>query len=309
VFVSKLFPSVAATFALCALGPQPASAQRAAVLADAVEISARYRIVPNVTYVTANNWDAKLDVYQARGTTTPAPTLIYIHGGNWIGGSKEGSSLTFLPFLAMGWNVVNVEYRVARVSLAPAAVEDCRCALRWVYRNAKEYNIDTARIVTMGNSAGGHLALITAMLPSSAGLDRACPGPEELKVAAAINWYGFADVADLLEGPNMRLPANTWLGSQPDRAALAQRISPITHARTGVPPVLTVHGDADQVAPYQQAVRLHQALDKAKVPNQLITIPKGGHGGFSQDDMMKIYGAIQTFLTTHVTGRPTSSNP
>jgi dipeptidyl aminopeptidase/acylaminoacyl peptidase len=91
--------------------------------------------------------------------------------------------------------------------------------------------------------------------------------------------------------------------------ALAQRISPITHVRAGGTPVFTVHGDADQVAPYQQAVRLHQALNNAKVPNQLITIPKGGHGGFSQDDMMKIYTALRTFLNAHAAGRPTSSNP
>ena len=67
-----------------------------------------YRVVPNITYLTANNWEAKFDVYQARDATTPNPTLVYFHGGGWVAGSKEGSSLTFLPFLSMGWNVVNV---------------------------------------------------------------------------------------------------------------------------------------------------------------------------------------------------------
>src|SRR5712671_2007306 len=126
--------------------------------------------------VTPNNWDAKLDVYRRRNSPQPRPTLINIHGGGWTGGTKEANSLMFLPFLQMGWNVVNVEYRLARVSLAPAAVEDCLCALRWVYRNAKQYNIDVNRIVLTGNSAGGHLALTTGMIPASAGLDRECPG-------------------------------------------------------------------------------------------------------------------------------------
>ena len=61
-------------------------------------------------------------------------------------------------------NTINIDYRLAEDSLAPAAVEDCRCALRWVYRHAKEYGFDTNKIVVAGESAGGHLALMTAML-------------------------------------------------------------------------------------------------------------------------------------------------
>jgi len=60
--------------------------------------------------------------------------LIYIHGGGWVGGSKESRVLRLLPWMEMGWAVVNVQYRLSDISLAPAAVEDCRCALRWVYR-------------------------------------------------------------------------------------------------------------------------------------------------------------------------------
>ena len=100
-----------------------AQAQVVDAVAKAIHISDNYRIVPNITYLTANNWDAKLDVYQARGAATPNRTLIYVHGGGWTGGSKEGSGLTFLPFLELGWNVVNVEYRLAKISEAPAAVE------------------------------------------------------------------------------------------------------------------------------------------------------------------------------------------
>jgi acetyl esterase/lipase len=84
----------------------------------------------------------------------------------------------------MGMNVVNVEYRLASIALAPAAVEDCRCALRWVIQHAKEYGIDANRIVVSGESSGGHLALMTGMLPASAGLDRQCPGADNLKVAS-----------------------------------------------------------------------------------------------------------------------------
>src|SRR4051812_518850 len=80
-----------------------------------------YQITPNITYLVANNYEAKLDVYQRRNASGPQPTLIYIHGGGWIGGTKEGGFMAVMPYLEMGWNVVNVEYRLGRVSLAPAA--------------------------------------------------------------------------------------------------------------------------------------------------------------------------------------------
>src|ERR1044071_4458007 len=94
---------------------------------------------------------------------TPTPTVVFFQGGGWTGGAKEGGTFGFLPYLDMGWAVVNVEYRTTAVALAPAAVEDARCALRWVYRNAKQYNFDTNRIVVSGQSAGGHLALMTGL--------------------------------------------------------------------------------------------------------------------------------------------------
>jgi acetyl esterase/lipase len=258
-----------------------------------------YRVVPNITYITENNYDAKLDMYQARGQNTPQPTVIYIHGGGWTAGSKEASVLTLLPYFEMGWNVVNVEYRLARVSLAPAAVEDCLCALRWVIHNAKEYNIDTSRLVVTGNSAGGHLALTTGMIPASAGLDRQCPGPEELKVAAIVNWYGITDVADLLDGANMKIYAVTWLGSRENRREIAARVSPLTYVRPGLPPVLSIQGDADPTVPYAHSVRLHAALEKAGVPNKLVTVPGGLHGNFKPEEYPRLYGEIRDFLTKH----------
>lgn len=120
------------------------------------------RVVNNITYLTASNWEAKLDVYVPR-SAGPHATVIQFHGGGWTGGSREGVMLRALPYLEMGLAVVNVSYRLGRVAPAPAAVEDCLCALRWVIRNAKEYGFDVNRIVTTGYSAGSHLALTTAV--------------------------------------------------------------------------------------------------------------------------------------------------
>jgi acetyl esterase/lipase len=271
------------------------TAQQSDAMRLGVTIARSHQPHLNLTYITASGYEAKLDVYASQSTEA-APTLVYFHGGGWVGGSKELSLLRTMPYLAMGWTVVNVEYRTGRVAPAPAAVEDARCALRYVLRRAKDFNVDTSRIVLSGHSAGAHLALITAMLPVSAGLDRQCSGRTELHVAAVVNWYGITDVVDELDGPNLKEYAVEWLGSQPDREAIARRVSPITYVRAGLPPVITVHGDADNTVPYQHAVRLKEALDRAGVTNELITIPAGKHGGFSELDERRAYTAIEAFL-------------
>lgn len=261
-----------------------------------VALQSDYRVVTNAVYLTANNVDLRLDVYTPRGSAGPVPTFIYFHGGGWVAGSKEGNVLRLMPYLEQGWAAVNVQYRLGDVSLAPAAVEDCLCALRWIIRNADEYGFDADRLVVSGNSAGGHLALTTGMLPASSGLDRQCPGGEQLRVAAIVNWYGITDVADLLDGPNQKSYAVQWLGSQPDRVAIAERVSPLTYVASGLPPIISIHGDADPVVPYAHATRLHAELERAGIVNRLVTVPGGGHGGFAPREMSRAYNAIFEFL-------------
>ena len=103
----------------------PAAAQSSTEWA--AHLDNRYRVVPNVTYGVAGGTELKLDVYQRRDVDGPQPTVLYMHGGFWVIGSKETSVMALMPWLEMGWNVINVEYRLARVALAPAAVEDCLC--------------------------------------------------------------------------------------------------------------------------------------------------------------------------------------
>ncbi len=284
---------------LAAAVPQASLAQLSAPATWATHAANEYQVFPNITYLTANNYDARLDVYKRHDATGAQPTLIWIHGGGWVGGTKESSLMSLMPWFEMGWNVVNVEYRLARVSPAPAAVEDCLCALRWVAAQAKTYDFDTSRLVVSGDSAGGHLSLTTGMIPESAGLDRECPGVPLPKVAAIINWYGITDVNDLLDGPNRKSYAVAWLGSLPNREEIAKRVSPLTYVRPGLPPILTIQGDADPTVPYSHGVRLHEALRKAEVPNQLLTIPGGKHGGFTPEERTKIYLTIREFLAAN----------
>ncbi len=120
-----------------------AMAQLSPAASWAVHTANEYQAFPNLTYLTASNYELKLDIYKRRDTTGPQPTLIFIHGGGWVNGTKEQSLMAVMPWFEMGWNVVNVEYRLGKVALAPAAVEDCLCALRYIAAQAKTYDIDT----------------------------------------------------------------------------------------------------------------------------------------------------------------------
>lgn len=299
--------SISLLLVLCLLmfqqGPGPVSTSQISSTPWVTNAANDYTVHPNITYLTAENYELKLDIYRPIDPKKAVPTVVYFHGGGWVGGTRSANVLEILPYLEMGWAVVNVDYRLASVSLAPAAVEDCRCALKWVVTNAQRYNFDAERIVISGRSAGGHLALTTGLLPTAAGLDVRCyydEDPMDLPVAAIINWYGITDVTDVLNGPNLRTWAAHWIGPSPDRFAIAKRVSPLTYVRKGAPAVLTIHGDSDPVVPYNQAVRLHQALDNANVPNKLLTVPSGGHGRFTAKATAEIYDGIRQFLKKHV---------
>ncbi len=285
------------------------SAQLPETAKSAILLGMDFHVVPNITYNVANRYEAKLDVYYPAKAKSPVPVVINIHGGGWVVGAKEEAILYILPYLQMGFAVVNVEYRMALVSNAPAAVEDCLCALHWVGRHAKEYNFDLSKIITTGGSAGGHLALTTAMIPSSTGLDNQCSFEDDSEwtgtfpnkrpnVAAVINWFGITDVASLLKSPDARGWAISWVGSAPNGEEIANRVSPLTYVRPGLPPILTIHGTVDKLVPYSQAVRLHEELKKAGVRNELFTVEGAGHGDFTNDQELKAYETVRAFLTS-----------
>src|SRR5262249_14200516 len=232
----------------------------------ATEAAAQYTMNANITYRTASNQQLKMDVYYRRGVTTPQPTLVYMHGGFWVAGAKESAIMSLLPWLEMGWNVVNVEYRLGAAgdptTLAPAAVDDCFCALRYVAALPANYNIDKNKIIVTGESAGGHLALSMGIIPESARLGRECAGaaaplqaggtrggapaaapaaaaaslPPVPKVAAVINWFGITDVPDVIDGANRQAAAVRWFGDMPNALDVAKKVSPLMYVRAGLPP-------------------------------------------------------------------------
>jgi acetyl esterase/lipase len=292
-------------------GQAVATAQLSPTAQWAIRSQNQYTVQANVTYLTASGYESKLDVYRRRDAKTPQPTLIFYHGGGWIGGTKESAFMSLMPWLEMGWNVVNVEYRMARNAEAPAAVEDALCALRHVVNGAKNYNVDTSKIVVSGESAGGHLALAAGMIPTTAGFTSICAGGgfagNEVnvpRVAAIINWYGISDVNDMLAGANARSYAVQWIGSSRGRDEVAKAVSPLTYVRAGLPPILSIHGDADNIVPYSHSTRLHAALAKVATPNELFTVPKGGHGNFNAEQRTAAYVKIKEFLAKNNLATP-----
>jgi acetyl esterase/lipase len=260
-------------------------------------ILASYRVLPNVPYLKSGVWEGKLDIYSRIDSSAPQPTLVFIHGGGSLVGSKESALFSLLPYLEWGWNVVNVEHRLAGVTLAPAALQNCLCALRWVTDHAREYGVDPTKLVVSGTSSGGWFAVAAGLGVRPNGWGEACPGAEDPKVSAIVNWYGNWDLADVLEGPNAKPYAPEWVRNLPNPLDVARSLSPLPLRRSELPGVISIHGDADPTVPYTQSIRLHQVLRTAGVPEEMITIPGGKHGGFSREENRRAFAAIEAFLT------------
>lgn len=261
-------------------------------------VGQRFEAKRDVLYRTVQGRALKLDFYIPYDRK-PGPTVLYTHGGGWENGSKEQYVLWYLPYLELGLRVAAVQYRLSGDAPAPAAVEDCACAFRWVVNHASEYGIDPQRVVVTGGSAGGHLALMTAFQPSN------CPDPQgpdqgnDPRAAAVINYYGATDLVALLDSPLRSV--GRWLRGAAEPQVLAKQLSPVTWVRAGLPPVLTLHGDADRSIPHEQAEKLHQLLSRAGVSNELVTVQGGAHGRhtWTDADTLSVQRSIERFLRRH----------
>lgn len=258
-----------------------------------VEYPAFYQAELNTTYCQVDDWSGKLDLYRPKNSGEPTPLIIDIHGGGWIHGVKE-SHRDFDVFFKMNWAVANVEYRLAEDAPAPAAIEDVRCALIYLIENAGKLNINPKKIVVMGNSSGGHLALMTGLLGNNHAFDKNCAGIDSISVFAIIDKYGHAD----LRRPEKLGTKSVlkWVKGKAMNPSFMSSISPITYVNKNNPPVFIVHGDADQFVPYAQSEALAEELEKNGVHHQFITIKGGAHGNFNPEELNQINEKIIAFL-------------
>jgi acetyl esterase/lipase len=247
--------------------------RRAAGLARALWVSVSVRTVSNLIYGPFP--DNRLDILYPRWESRAnRPAVVVFHGGAWLHGSRAQMTGTVCRrYLARGFAACNVDYRPG---IVPAA-EDTSRALQWTYQHAAEYGIDRRRIVVTGDSAGGHLALLAALTSG-------------VPVAAVVDFYGVSDLAALLDQPFVRsaLPVG-------DPLSVAERLSPLRLVRSGLCPVLAVHGTADPLVPSDQTARLIDALRQAGNPAEAAWIEGGGHG-FSGGQADTAYRQVFSFL-------------
>jgi acetyl esterase/lipase len=249
----------------------------------------------DVVYLQASGKDLHLDVYRNTAFKGPRPVLVYIHGGAWWKGEKPAGWGGFRAYLAAGFSVVTVEYRLTDVAPAPAAVQDVRCALSWVKTNAKAYGFDAKRVVPYGTSAGGHLALMAGMLPKGNDIDLpACR--DQPRTPAILDFYGPYHLRPDLPGAFKSPSTARWLGGGPDAAALALSMSPANYVRKDQPAVFIVHGDADPTVPYEASLSLKADLDKVGAKSRFHPVPGGLHGKFPKSDQVSIEQDALEFL-------------
>ena len=261
-----------------------------------VEYPNGYTAQLNVVYTKVNGWEGKVDLYLPPKTNKPSAIIINIHGGGWNHGEKESQG-GFSTFFKEGFAVANMEYRLTGEATAPAAIEDTRCLLIYLITNAGGLNIDINKIVIMGGSAGGHLALMAGLLGNDHRFDKNCPGVGHVKVGAIVDKYGIADVWDWAYGPRITSKSATnWLGDKAKDEEFIKSVSPINYITKNSPPVFIVHGDADPTVPYQQSIHLYKKLQESGVKSEFMTVPGGLHGKFDKEKNSEVNRAIIHFI-------------
>lgn len=266
------------------------------IVKKTVTIPKDYVAQIDVVYTKVQDWEGRVDLYISPNAIKPTPILINIHGGGWRSGVKETQG-GFNSFFKAGFAVANMEYRLSGQATAPAAIEDTRCMLIYLIKNAKALNIDPNKIIIMGGSAGGHLALMGGLLANDHRFDTNCPGVENIKVAAIINKYGIADVWDWTFGPEHKSSSpKLWLGDKVNDDNFIKSVSPIFYVTKNSPPIFIVHGDSDPTVPYQQSVDLYKKLQDLGVKSQFMTVKGGLHGKFDKEKNSEINVAILQFI-------------
>jgi acetyl esterase/lipase len=203
----------------------------------------------------------------------PQPAIVVIHGGGWREGDKSSFSSdkfavpgNIVDFAQLGFVAVTINYRLSGEAPFPASLEDCKCAVRWLRAHAKEYNIAPSRIGAYGNSAGGHLALLLALVGKEANLEGDGPYQDQSSlVQAAISDSGPIDLLYQHQHGQLKQVISQFLGGPPTgaRASLYKKASPISQIGRRAPPLLLLYGVADEQVPVETADQFVLALSRA----------------------------------------------
>lgn len=244
---------------------------------SSLENSLNRLIRRDLFYTKEKNFSQSLDFYGPEKSSSKAPLVVWIHGGAWLGGAKDPCPILFLRH--EGFAVASINYRLSSEANHPAQVNDCRDAIRFLRSHAEEFGIDPTRIAVWGHSAGGHLAAMLGVLPDEK--DRLSS-----RVKAAIDFAGPANLVSVRDqaGPNctidFKAPDNPVARLMGPKATLAETLaaSPVSHVSEDDARFLIVHGQADNVVPWQQSQELYEKQKAASAPTELVLAPNADHG-------------------------------
>lgn len=261
----------------------------------------------DLAYVENGHERQKLDLYlPAEGENRPL--IVWIHGGAFRMGSKEGNENDQLPFeyVTRGYALASLNYRLSQHAIFPAQIEDCKAAVRWLRAHAAEFKLDPDRLASWGPSAGGHLA---AMLGTTGHVVEFEVGADldlSSRVQCVVDYFGPTDflqmdsqrlpdgqIHDAADSPESELVGGP-IQEYPEKVA---RANPVTYVTADSPPFLIVHGDCDPLVPYGQSLLLLDALQKARVDVTFYTVEGAGHGKFTDPKVPELTAA---FLAKHL---------
>jgi acetyl esterase/lipase len=218
----------------------------------------RVELRKNIVYSKAGGVNLRLDVYRPRDCPGKRPTILHIHGGGWMVGSKDdqGKPLAY-RLAAHGWVVVSANYRLSPRFTFPDHIIDVKNAIRWIKEHGAEFGADPDFIVITGGSAGGHLASLAALTPNDPDYQ---PGFEDMdtRVQACVPFYGVYDFTDrkgiwkrsLLRTMLERFIMKRKFEEDPESF---ERASPMSRVRPDAPPFFVVHGTRDTLVPVDEA--------------------------------------------------------
>jgi len=259
----------------------------------------------DLTYATTTqNQDLKLDLYLPFFQTN-CPLVIYLHGGGWSTGSYKEAGSRWL--IAHGFAVASVQYRLTPEHPFPAQIHDLKAAIRWLRANAITLGYNAGKIGLLGVSSGGHLALLAGTNNHTPDLEGSLGDhlDQDSSIQAIINYFGATDL--ILRAKTQPRACNRpgsvvhkLLGSTPDEnPQLAKLANPPFHLNQNSAPLYLLHGERDPQVKVDQAHRMIDAYQEAKLPIQHDIIKNAGHGGpeFSTNP---IHQNVVNFLTEHL---------
>lgn len=257
-----------------------------------------------VEYANPDGQHLQLDLARPKAGDGPFPAVVCVHGGGFRAGKREGYDAQCVRLAQHGYVALTITYRLAPKYQFPAAVHDCKAAVRWVRANAAKYKIDPKRVGVMGGSAGGHLAQflgVTAGVKEFEGRDN--PGPSSA-VACVVNYYGPSDFTKSYgKSVDAAEVLPLFLGGNLEAARRKHvRASPLYWVTPDAAPTLCIHGTEDKYVAHEQAVWLVDRLKAATVPAELLTLQGAGHG-FRGKDAETAEKAMLAFFDKQLKGK------